>query len=172
MRNARAALALVGLGANLGDPAATLRAALRALDGLAGCSLLRVSGLWSSAPLDAGGPDYCNAVAELRSELLPHALLRGLQDIENLHGRVRPAGVRNAPRTLDLDLLCFDDLRMDDAALVLPHPRMHQRAFVLAPLAEIHPEWRLPDGEPIEHAVRRLCRGGQQVRRIGALDPD
>ena len=164
--------ALVGLGANLGDARATLRAALRELDQVPGCALLRVSALWGSAPVDAGGPDYCNAVAELRSTLEPHALLRALQDIEQRHGRVRPAGLRNAPRTLDLDLLCLGDLRVDDEQLSLPHPRMHLRAFVLAPLAELHPHWLLPGGEPIDAAVRRLRAEGQQLHRIGALEPD
>lgn len=171
MRPPQGASALVGLGANLGDAAATLRAALDDLGRLPGCRLLRVSGLWSSSPVDAGGPDYCNAVAELASSLAPLALLRAMQDIEDRHGRVRPAGVRNAPRTLDLDMLCFGDVRLEHARLILPHPRMHLRAFVLAPLAEIRPDWRLADGEPIDAAVRRLLDAGQQVRRVGALDP-
>jgi 2-amino-4-hydroxy-6-hydroxymethyldihydropteridine diphosphokinase len=163
--------ALVGLGANLGDAAATLRAALLELDALQGCSLLRVSGLWRSAPVDAGGPDYCNAVAELRCEHGAEELLRRMQHIESRHGRVRPQGVRNAPRTLDLDLLCFGELRLQLDQLTLPHPRMHERAFVLAPLAEIRPDWRLPDGEAIADALRRLREAGQQVQRIGPLDP-
>lgn len=163
------ASALIGLGANLGDAPATLRAALLELDRLPGCRLLRASGLWSSSPVDAGGPDYCNAVAELASSLQAHALLRELQDIEQRHGRVRPVGERNAPRTIDLDLLCLGDERVCDALLSLPHPRMHLRAFVLAPLAEIRPDWRLPDGEPIDAAVRRLRLEGQQVRRLGEL---
>ena len=161
--------ALIGLGANLGDAAATLRAALLDLGALRGCALLRVSGLWRSAPVDAGGPDYCNAVAELRCEHTAPELLRQMQDIESRHGRVRPPGMRNAPRTLDLDLLCFGELRLELEQLTLPHPRMHERAFVLAPLAEIHPDWRLPDGEAIGDALLRLQRAGQQVRRIGEL---
>ena len=164
-------IALIGLGANLGDAARTLRAALRDLAGCPGCALLGWSGLWSSAPVDAQGPDYCNAVAELRCELAPHELLRELQRVEQRHGRVRPSGVRNAPRTLDLDLLCFGELRLHTPELSLPHPRMHLRAFVLAPLAELRPRWRLPDGEPVAEALRRLRAEGQQLRRIGPLAP-
>ncbi len=169
MQDPGPASALIGMGANLGDAAATLRSALNGLARLPGCRLLRASGLWSSAPLDADGPEYCNAVAELHSELAPLELLDRLQQLEQLHGRVRPPGVRNAPRTLDLDLLCFGDARIDLARLSLPHPRMHERAFVLAPLAELHPDWQLPDGEPIAAAVQRLRAAGQQVRRLGAL---
>ncbi len=161
--------ALVGLGANLGDAAATLRSALRELGAWPGCALLGCSGLWSSAPVDAEGPDFHNAVAELLCDCEPLELLLQLQRIEQLHGRLRPSGVRNAPRTLDLDLLCFGELRMHTPELILPHPRMDQRAFVLAPLAELHPDWRLPDGEPIADALRRLESGGQRLRRIGFL---
>lgn len=164
-------IALVGLGANLGDAQATLRAALRELAEGPGCTLLGCSSLWSSAPLDAEGPDFCNAVAELRCACEPHELLRQLQRIEQRHGRLRPAGVRNAPRSLDLDLLCFGERQLDSPELSLPHPRMHQRAFVLGPLAELHPRWRLPDGEAIAEALARLRAGGQQLRRIGPLRP-
>ena len=167
--NGPARLALVGLGANLGDAASTLREAVRELAAVPECTLLACSGLWSSAPVDAGGPDYCNAVAELRCACGPQQLLRALQHIEQRHGRQRPPGVRNAPRTLDLDLLCFGELRLDTPELSLPHPRMHLRAFVLAPLAELHPDWQLPDGEPVTEALRRLRSAGQRVRRIGAL---
>ncbi len=163
--------ALVGLGANLGDARATLRAALRELGACPGCALLGCSGLWSSAPVDAEGPDFHNAVAELRCDCEPLELLRQLQRIEQRHGRLRPDGVRNAPRTLDLDLLCFGELRLHSPELSLPHPRMHLRAFVLAPLAELYPHWRLPDGEPIAQALRRLECGGQRLRRVGSLDP-
>ena len=155
--------ALVGLGANLGDAAATLRAALLELDALQGCSLLRVSGLWRSAPVDAGGPDYCNAVAELRCEHGAEELLRRMQHIESRHGRVRPQGVRNAPRTLDLDLLCFGELRLQLDRLTLPHPRMHERAFVLVPLAELAPECRIP-GRAALSELLALCRDQGVVR--------
>lgn len=134
--------AWIGLGANLGDARATLRAALHALAALPGCSLAGVSSLWRSAPVDAQGPDFLNAVAALDTTLGPIELLRALQGIELAHGRERP--YRNAPRTLDLDLLLHGDTVMADPVLTLPHPRAHERAFVLAPLAELAPQLRLP----------------------------
>ena len=161
--------ALIGLGANLGDALGTLRAALADLQRLPACQLLRVSSNYRSAPVDASGPDYCNAVAMLRSALPARELLAALQAIERAHGRERPAGLHNAPRTLDLDLLWVDGVQLDEAGLTLPHPRMQLRAFVLAPLAEIAPHWRLADGEPAAAAARRLCAQGQRICRGEAL---
>ena len=134
--------AYVGLGANLGDARATLRAALQALAALPGCALAGVSSLWRSAPVDAQGPDFLNAVAALDTTLAPRELLRRLQAIELAHGRERP--YRNAPRTLDLDLLLYGDVQLADPVLTLPHPRAHERAFVLAPLHELAPALRWP----------------------------
>ncbi|OZB43901.1 MAG: 2-amino-4-hydroxy-6-hydroxymethyldihydropteridine diphosphokinase [Thiomonas sp. 13-66-29] len=162
-------IALIGLGANLGDGAATIRAALAELEALPACQLLLASGLYRSAPVDAQGPDYWNAVAALRCGLAPGQLLEHLQRIELEHGRLRPTAVRNAPRTLDLDLLLFGSRRVQTAQLTLPHPRMHLRAFVLAPLAEIWPDWTLPDGEPVHEAVKRLQAAGQILQRAGPL---
>ena len=131
----------VGLGANLGaDLAAlqaTLQAALREVAALPTTEVLQVSSFWRSAPVDATGPDYLNAVAELRTALQPLPLLHALQAIEAAHGRQRP--FRNAPRTLDLDLLLHGQRVQDGPVLTLPHPRLHERAFVLKPLAEIAP---------------------------------
>ena len=131
----------VALGANLGDAPATLRRALQALGHLPQTRLVRASSLYRTAPVQAAGPDFINAVAELSTALEPHALLSALQALENDHGRLRP--YRNAPRTLDLDMVCMFDahheVRMNDATLTLPHPRMHERAFVLLPLSEIAP---------------------------------
>ena len=134
--------AFVALGANLGDPAATLRAAMDELAALPASELVQRSGLYRSAPVDAPGPDYLNAVVWLRTTLSPHALLAQLQRIEQAHGRVR--GAPNAPRTLDLDLLLHGATRLESPGLTLPHPRLHRRAFVLAPLAEIAPQLDLP----------------------------
>ena len=134
--------AYVGLGANLGDARLTLQAALDALAALPDTQLVAVSSLYRSAPIDSSGPDYLNAVAALDTALEPHALLSALQAIEQVHGRERP--YRNAPRTLDLDLLLHGDARLDTPTLTLPHPRLHQRAFVLLPLAEIAPALALP----------------------------
>jgi len=130
-------LAYVGVGANLGDARQAVEQALQALAALPGCRLRARSSLYRSAPVDAGGPDFVNAVAALETTLAPHALLAALQGIEQAAGRQRP--YRNAPRTLDLDILLHGDARIDDAQLTLPHPRMAGRAFVLLPLAEIAP---------------------------------
>ena len=134
--------AYVGLGANLGDAQATLHGALRRIAALPQTQLLRSSSFYRTAPVDAGGPDFVNAVAELLTTLQPLALLRALQAIELEHGRQRP--YRNAPRTLDLDLLLHGDTRQDDPVLTLPHPRGHERAFVLQPLAELAPALTWP----------------------------
>ena len=131
----------IGLGANLGERADTLRAALAAINALSGTRVQRVSSLYRSAPVDAGGPDYLNAVAELSTTLAPQALLQALQAIELAAGRQRP--YRNAPRTLDLDIVDWADETIDTATLSVPHPRLWERAFVLLPLAELAPE-RIP----------------------------
>ena len=127
----------IGLGANLGDRGEALRAAVQAMHRLPQTQVQQVSSLYSSAPVDAGGPDYLNAVVRLHTALAPHTLLAHLQAIELAAGRERP--YRNAPRTLDLDVLLWGDLQLDSATLVVPHPRMYERAFVLQPLAEISP---------------------------------
>ena len=134
----RPALAYVGLGANLGERETALRSALAAIGRLPGTCVMRVSPLYGSAPVDAGGPDYLNAVAELTTTLAPQALLEALQTIERGAGRERP--YRNAPRTLDLDILWFGGQVIDSPALTVPHPRMAERAFVLRPLADLAPD--------------------------------
>ncbi len=98
---------------------------------------MQASSFYRTAPIDATGPDYVNAVAELRTGLGPYELLAALQELEQAAGRER--SYRNAPRTLDLDVLRYGELQQDDPRLTLPHPRMHERAFVLVPLAEIAP---------------------------------
>jgi len=132
----------VGLGANLGADAAVLHAtllqALADLAALPNTEVKAVSSMWRSAPVDAGGPDFLNAVAELHTALQPLPLLHALQHIETSHGRQRP--YRNAPRTLDLDVLLYGQRVLDNPQLTLPHPRLHQRAFVLQPLAELAPD--------------------------------
>ena len=128
----------VGLGANLGDRGQALQAAVHAMAALPGTQLQAVSSLYSSAPIEATGPDYLNAVAEVATTLTPEALLQALQAIEQSAGRERP--YRNAPRTLDLDILWFGDQVIDTPTLTVPHPRMAERAFVLRPLADLVPE--------------------------------
>ena len=137
--------AYVALGANLGDAGAALRRAVQALGGLPHTAVRQLSGLYKTAPLDtdsdsetkAPGSDYLNAVAAIETGLTAPALLDALQAIELQAKRERP--YRNAPRTLDLDLLLYGSACTDSARLTVPHPRMMQRAFVLVPLAEIAP---------------------------------
>ncbi|WP_343628788.1 2-amino-4-hydroxy-6-hydroxymethyldihydropteridine diphosphokinase [Roseateles sp.] len=134
--------AYVGLGANLGDLRHTLETALADLADVTSVQLERVSSAWRSAPVDSDGPDYLNAVARVRTDLPPLTLLAALQAIESRHGRERP--YRNAPRTLDLDLLLYGDQTVDLDRLSVPHPRLHQRAFVLRPLLELDPALSAP----------------------------
>ena len=154
----------VGLGANLGDAAASVRAALAQLGELPQTRLIAASSLYRSAPLDAAGPDYINAVAELRTSLAPEALLAELQALEQRHGRQRP--YHHAPRTLDVDLLLYGERSVATSALTLPHPRLHLRAFVLSPLAELAPAWRLADGRAVAAALAALP--DQRIERIDA----
>ncbi len=139
--------AYVGLGANLGDSRATLASAAKALAALDSTRLVRVSGLYRSASMGAAGPDYLNAVAVLQTTLAPALLLAELQRIESAHGRER--SYRNAPRTLDLDLLLYGALSLRTPELTLPHPRLHERAFVLRPLAEVAGDLRIPGLGPL-----------------------
>ncbi|UOB06878.1 2-amino-4-hydroxy-6-hydroxymethyldihydropteridine diphosphokinase [[Acidovorax] ebreus] len=155
-----AASAWVGLGANLGDARGALRDAVRAMGALPGTQVRQVSSLYRSAPVDAGGPDYLNAVAQLQTTLAPLALLHALQAIEQAAGRERP--YRNAPRTLDLDLLLYGEERLDGAELTLPHPRMGERAFVLRPLAELAPGLAQTCGT----AAQRALASGQRIERL------
>ena len=131
-------LATLGVGANLGDPRTAVRKAIEDLAQLPRTIRVAVSSLYGSAPLDADGPDYVNAVVQVRTALSPDALLAALQGIEQQAGRERP--YRNAPRTLDLDILLYGEHRVDRDDLQIPHPRMWQRAFVVLPLAEIAPD--------------------------------
>ena len=135
--------AYVALGANLGDPKATVLAAFAALANLPESRVARCSSLYRTAPVGIlSQPDFVNAVALLETTLAPEALLDALLDIEARFGRIRRE--RNGPRTLDLDLLLYDDIELDLPRLTLPHPRLHLRAFVLLPLAEVAPELAIP----------------------------
>ena len=131
-------IACIALGANLGDAARAVTGAMAAIDALPFTRVLARSRLWRSAPVQAQGPDFINAVVRVSTGLSAPALLAALQGIEQAAGRERP--YRNAPRTLDLDLLLYGDARIQSAALTVPHPRMGARAFVLRPLAEVAPE--------------------------------
>ena len=154
--------AFVGLGANLGDPRATVEGAFDALGQIPGTRVLARSSLYVSAPHDAAGPDYFNAVVELSTSQTGSGLLAQLQAIENLFGRKRP--YRNAPRTLDLDLLVYGDQQISTATLTVPHPRLHERAFVLRPLAEIAPQLVIPGGLAVRDLLPQVAR--QRVDRM------
>ena len=135
--------AYVALGANIGDPTATVLAAFAALANLTDSRVVHTSSLYRTAPVGlTNQPDFINAVAMLETGLAPEELLDALLDLEARFGRVRRD--RNGPRTLDLDLLLYDDIELDLPRLTLPHPRLHLRAFVLHPLAEIAPHLAIP----------------------------
>ena len=155
--------AFVGVGANLGEAQTTVRQALQALGRIDGCQLGSCSSLYRSAPQDAIGPDFINAVAELHTSLDAEALMQRLQALERAFGRVRT--VRNAPRTLDLDLLLYGDSVHKAERLTLPHPRLHRRAFVLQPLAEIDASLQLPGLGLISPWL--LQAADQRIERIG-----
>lgn len=150
--------AWIGLGGNLGEARATIEEAVRALERLPSLKVEAVSGLYRTSPVDASGPDYVNAVVRIGTTLSPMEVLRLLQAVENAFGRIRPAGVHHAPRTLDLDLLHYEDAASSTPELTIPHPRMNERLFVLCPLAEIEPQWICPGGEPIEARIAHIRR--------------
>ncbi|WP_343649667.1 2-amino-4-hydroxy-6-hydroxymethyldihydropteridine diphosphokinase [Herbaspirillum sp.] len=135
-------LAWIGIGGNLGDARATVEQAIVRLAHLPHSGLLRSSSLYRTAPIDSSGDDYVNAVALLRTTLAPLGLLYALQAIELQHGRERP--YRNAPRTLDLDVLMYGNGSIASTELTVPHPRMAQRAFVLVPMLEIDETVEIP----------------------------
>ena len=150
--------AYVALGANLGDARATLAAARDALAALPGTKLAAVSSWWRTAPVDAVGPDFLNGVAALDTTLEPQQLLEALQAIELRHGRTRARGV--PVRTLDLDLLLYGDEHLSSDRLTVPHPRIAERAFVLAPLLEVAPELRE------RYAAALAALSNQRVERL------
>ena len=156
-------LAFVGVGSNLGEPARQIEQALAELDGLPHSRVVRRSSLYRSAPLGyAAQPDFVNAVAQLETGMPAQRLLGELQAIESRHGRQR--SFANAPRTLDLDVLLYGDLVMKTDTLEIPHPRMHERAFVLKPLLEISPEVAIPGIGAAKDALQGVA--GQVVERI------
>jgi 2-amino-4-hydroxy-6-hydroxymethyldihydropteridine diphosphokinase len=159
-------VAFLGLGSNLAHPRRQIARAVRAIAGLPHVRLVAVSPNYASAPVDCATPqpDYVNAVAAVRTTLRPRALLAALQAIERRQHRKRdPGSGRNAPRTLDVDLLLFGRCRIRLRGLTVPHPRMHERAFVLRPLADIAPAATIP-GRGLARAYRAAVRGQRIVR--------
>ncbi|WP_343583790.1 2-amino-4-hydroxy-6-hydroxymethyldihydropteridine diphosphokinase [Herbaspirillum sp.] len=156
------AIAYIGIGGNLGDARHTVEQAIARLAALPQSRLLRTSSLYRTAPVDSSGDDYVNAVAQLATSLAPLDLLRALQQVELEHGRERP--YRNAPRTLDLDVLLYGDLVVDSDALCVPHPRMAQRAFVLVPLLEIEPAIAIPGIGTGQDCLARIS--GQDITKL------
>lgn len=154
--------AVVGLGGNLGDPAATLRAVLPALDGLPDTRLVRGSRLYRTPAWGKRDqPDFVNAAALLETALPPRALLDGLLTVERAFGRDRGSETgRWGPRTLDLDLLLYGDRVVDEPGLTVPHPRLHERAFALLPLVEVWPQAVIPGIGPARAALAQMaCEG-------------
>ncbi len=133
-------IAYIALGANLGDPLKALPEVIDVIDRVEGITMTGQSRFYSTAPIDSSGPDYTNAVIRVETTIEPEELLQTLLSIEKDFGRQRPVGIHNAPRTMDLDLLLYGDLQWATETLILPHPRMHERAFVLVPLADIDDE--------------------------------
>jgi 2-amino-4-hydroxy-6-hydroxymethyldihydropteridine diphosphokinase len=155
--------AYIGLGANLADPAAHVRAALASIERLPQTTLLARSSFYRTAPIGiVDQPDFINAVCSVETTLSSVALLQSLMGIEQAHGRVREK--QGGPRRIDLDLLLYGTEQTHGEALVLPHPRMHERAFVLLPLCEIAPTVEIP-GRGAARALLAAC-GGQRVERL------
>jgi 2-amino-4-hydroxy-6-hydroxymethyldihydropteridine diphosphokinase len=156
-------IAYVGIGSNLEDPVGQVRAALIGLDRLPHTRVVKQSSLYRSAPQGhAAQPDFINAVAQLETGLPAERLLAELQEIEARHGRKR--SFPNAPRTLDLDVLLYGTVELDLPTLKTPHPRMHERAFVLQPLVEISPRVAIP-GRGLAKTCLDAC-AGQEIQRI------
>jgi 2-amino-4-hydroxy-6-hydroxymethyldihydropteridine diphosphokinase len=155
--------AFIGLGSNLEDPRSQLQRAFAELGELPGTCLVAQSSLYRSAPVGyPDQPDFVNAVAKVATSLTPQALLQALLQIEQQHGRER--AFRNSPRTLDLDVLLYDDLQLHERGLTIPHPQMHLRAFVLQPLLEIAPDCDIPAVGRAQRALQGCM--GQQLERL------
>lgn len=161
LQEQRCVVAYIGMGANLGDAQQTLLNAAIDIAELPGIGETEMSPLYRSAPVDATGPDYVNAVLKVETVLEPESLLRELQAIENAYGRERP--YHHAPRSLDLDLILFGQEVRNTEFLTLPHPRMHERAFVLMPLRDLAPGLTLPQG--IVEELLAAC-GDQLLSRL------
>lgn len=156
--------AYVGLGANLGDREATIRRAVASLDDLADVAVVGVSSLRETEPWGpVAQPRYLNGAAALETELAPRELLDALLDVERRLGRVRDDEERWGPRTIDLDLLLYGDLVLDESGLGVPHPRLHERRFALEPLAELAPDAFVPGRGTVGELLRALDAPPEQT---------
>jgi len=162
-------IAYIGLGANQGEVVESLKAAIESLRSLEQSSVIAVSPYYTSAPIDATGPDYVNAVAQLETSLEPYGLLLHLLDIELMLGRKRRGLKKNAPRNVDLDLLLVGDMIIQSTPLTLPHPRLHRRAFVLRPLLDLAPDIRIPGQGPAQKFLDEVAE--QRVELLNETAP-
>ena len=158
------ASALIALGGNVGDVRATFAIAIDAICAAGTASLMARSSDYATPPWgDENQPPFVNACIEIETDLDPHALLQALHDVERTHGRDRTRERRWGPRPLDLDLLAYDDLSIEAPGLILPHPRLFERAFVLVPLSEIAPHRRI-SGRTAADALKELPR--EEIERL------
>lgn len=155
-------IAYIGIGANLGDARANVEDALVRLARMPETTLQARSSLYRTAPIDSSGDDYINAIARIDTGLAAHALLDALQTIELAHGRERP--YRNAPRTLDLDILLYGEQRIATPELTVPHPRLTERAFALIPLLQLDPFIAIPGCGPAHQFAPGVA--DQAIRKI------
>ena len=161
--------AYIALGSNLEDPASQVNAGFATLSRLAKTRLIAQSALYRTAPVGyTDQPDFINAVAEVETALSPRALLDALLLVERSHGRLRD--FPNAPRTLDLDVLLYGELQLHEQGLTIPHPRMHERAFVLVPLAEIAPHCVIP-GRGTAAELLRAADASGVTQLVAAAEP-
>jgi 2-amino-4-hydroxy-6-hydroxymethyldihydropteridine diphosphokinase len=159
--------AFFGLGSNLGDRAENIKEALRRLDEIPGIEIEKTSSMYETEPVGlVEQPDFINAVAEGKTSLSPEDLLKAVMQVEKGMGRVRT--LRWGPRIIDIDILIYDDVSVNTPELVIPHPRMQERAFVMIPLCEIAPDLKLDGGRGIKEIIESL--GKQTVRKIGQED--
>lgn len=164
-------LVIIGLGSNLGDRAATLRAAIKKLAAYDTLDFLTVSPVYATSPMYVlEQPEFLNACAAFGSRMSARQVLQALMQVEQELGRVRE--VVQGPRTLDLDLLCFDEEVIIEDDLTVPHPALDERAFVLAPLHDIAPGWVHPVLDVSVRELWELCPGREEVRLLPGLDLD
>ncbi|MDG1494880.1 MAG: 2-amino-4-hydroxy-6-hydroxymethyldihydropteridine diphosphokinase [Porticoccaceae bacterium] len=152
------AVVYIALGSNMDSPHGQLDSALEAITQQPDMELTALSSRYQTAPIGPQQPDFINAAAELSTDLSPLALLDALQAIEQQQNRVR--SIHWGPRTLDLDILFYDNLLMDSERLIIPHPRIGERAFVLVPLADLNPQLTLPSGETVAQLLTNCSQHG------------